>query len=171
MPVHQVVEGLMSNVEEGYQYVQLTMYIVFAFSHFRGFKLESLRRNSLYTTPFYSHQHMELSPTMHAPISFLTIFAGMVLATCNMSLGACDEQPKPPNLEYLFTVQATESPPVIIGASGHGNRIFIPITGGTFSGPKLQGKCSYQINYMVDHYSDFRCCRHGSRYWRRLGQL
>ena len=90
---------------------------------------------------------MELSPSMHASIPFPTIFAGMVLATCNMGLGACDEQPNPPNLEYLLTVQATESPPIIIGASGHGNRIFIPITGGMFSGPKLQGKYSYYFNH------------------------
>lgn len=84
---------------------------------------------------------------MHASIPFRIMFAGIVLATCNMSLGACDEQPHPPNLEYLLTVQATESPPIIIGASGHGNRIFIPITGGTFSGPKLHGKCSYHFNH------------------------
>ena len=88
---------------------------------------------------------MELSPSMHASIPLPIMFTGMVLATCNISLGACYEKPNPPNLEYLLTVQATESPPVIIGASGYGNRIFIPITGGTFSGPKLQGKCSYQL--------------------------
>ena len=83
---------------------------------------------------------MELLPSMHASIPLPTMFAGMVLAACNMSLVACNEHPNPPSLEYLLTVQATESPPVIIGASGYGNRIFIPITGGTFSGPKLQGK-------------------------------
>ncbi|MCJ1472279.1 hypothetical protein MMC13_000926 [Lambiella insularis] len=47
---------------------------------------------------------------MHASIPFSTMFGGMVLATCNTSLGACHEQPNPPNLEYLFTVQATQSP-------------------------------------------------------------
>ena len=84
---------------------------------------------------------------MHASIPLPTMFAVMVLAKCHMSFGACDEQPNPPNLEYLLTVQATESPPVMIGASGHGTRIFIPITGGTFSGPKLQSKCSYHFNH------------------------
>ncbi|KAI0973115.1 hypothetical protein F4678DRAFT_427969 [Xylaria arbuscula] len=48
--------------------------------------------------------------------------------------------PCPPPLVYLFTVHAEESPPVLIGDGGHGSRLFIPITGGTVTGPRVQGK-------------------------------
>lgn len=82
---------------------------------------------------------MQFPSGMHVSIPLLTMSSGIAFASCNTSLGACDKLPSPPGLEYLLTVQATESAPVLIGPTGHGNRIFIPITGGKFSGPKLQG--------------------------------
>lgn len=43
-------------------------------------------------------------------------------------------------LEYTFTVRASLSPAVVIGNGPEGLRRFVPITGGTFTGPLLSGK-------------------------------
>ncbi|KAI0124991.1 hypothetical protein BJ170DRAFT_597836 [Xylariales sp. AK1849] len=79
---------------------------------------------------------------MRASILLPAMLAVVATATCNgtmLSIGN-DEKPTPFNLIYLLTVYATETTPLIIGDDGHGSRLFIPITGGTFSGPGLQGK-------------------------------
>lgn len=65
-------------------------------------------------------------------------------SACNgtvVDYAQCDVHtaPAPPNLTYLLTVSATELPVINIGDGGHGTRIFIPITGGNFSGPSIQG--------------------------------
>jgi hypothetical protein len=44
------------------------------------------------------------------------------------------------NLEFAFTVRASLEAPVVIGNGPEGLRRFIPIKGGTFSGPLLNGK-------------------------------
>jgi hypothetical protein len=44
------------------------------------------------------------------------------------------------NLEFAFTVRASLDPPVVIGNGPEGLRRFIPIAGGTFAGPLLNGK-------------------------------
>lgn len=44
------------------------------------------------------------------------------------------------NLEFAFTVRAALLPPVIVGQGPEGLRRFVPIDGGTFSGPLLSGK-------------------------------
>lgn len=48
--------------------------------------------------------------------------------------------PAKPNLTYLFTVNITTTPSLPIGTTPMGNRQFAPITGGSFSGPRLQGE-------------------------------
>ncbi|KAK3693180.1 hypothetical protein B0T22DRAFT_504698 [Podospora appendiculata] len=48
--------------------------------------------------------------------------------------------PTPPSLTYLYSLNCTLGTAIQIGAGPHGNRVAIPITGGTFSGPKLSGK-------------------------------
>lgn len=47
--------------------------------------------------------------------------------------------PTPPSLEYAFTLDVDLSPPQEFGITNAGQRRFVPITGGTFSGPKLSG--------------------------------
>ncbi|KAK2668498.1 hypothetical protein RAB80_015878 [Fusarium oxysporum f. sp. vasinfectum] len=44
-----------------------------------------------------------------------------------------------PSYEYLYTVNATLGERWPIGDYGQGSRVVIPITGGTFKGPKLSG--------------------------------
>lgn len=43
------------------------------------------------------------------------------------------------NLSHLFTAKIEVDSPIEIGESGKGNRRVIPITGGTFEGPEIQG--------------------------------
>jgi hypothetical protein len=43
-------------------------------------------------------------------------------------------------VEFAFTVRATLAPPVVVGQGPEGLRRFVPITGGTFAGPLLNGK-------------------------------
>ncbi|CAJ2514035.1 Uu.00g021540.m01.CDS01 [Anthostomella pinea] len=47
--------------------------------------------------------------------------------------------PAPPGLAYLYTVNVTLGDAIDVGLGPKGTRIVIPITGGTFSGPKLSG--------------------------------
>ncbi|MEL0210646.1 MAG: DUF3237 family protein, partial [Novosphingobium sp.] len=46
----------------------------------------------------------------------------------------------PPTLTYAFTVSASLAPPVEQGEVDSGRTRFIPITGGTVSGPALNGR-------------------------------
>lgn len=47
--------------------------------------------------------------------------------------------PTSPSLDYAFTLHVDLAPPQDLGITHAGKRRFIPITGGTFSGPKLSG--------------------------------
>lgn len=49
-------------------------------------------------------------------------------------------QPSPPALTYLFSLNITSGPTISIGSTPLGDRVFEPIIGGSFSGPKLSGK-------------------------------
>jgi hypothetical protein len=44
-----------------------------------------------------------------------------------------------PHLEYLCTVSLGTAPPQAIGQNPHGNRQIVPVTGGSFAGPHLNG--------------------------------
>ena len=45
-----------------------------------------------------------------------------------------------PRLEFLFEVSIETAFPHAIGENPHGNRQIIPVTGGSFEGPRLKGK-------------------------------
>ena len=47
--------------------------------------------------------------------------------------------PTAPRLEYLYTLVAELGAPADIGDTPHGHRLVIPVTGGTFEGPRLRG--------------------------------
>jgi len=47
--------------------------------------------------------------------------------------------PKAPGLQYLYTVNITGGEPAIVGPGPRGFRIVVPITKGSFAGPKLKG--------------------------------
>lgn len=46
----------------------------------------------------------------------------------------------PPSLEHVCDIAVTIAPPIEIGQTPSGLRRIIPITGGTVTGPRLQGK-------------------------------
>lgn len=57
-----------------------------------------------------------------------------------------------PTLEFAFEERVTIDPAIVIGDTALGYRQFIPITGGTVTGPKLKGKVlsggfDYQLTY------------------------
>ncbi|MEV4900187.1 DUF3237 domain-containing protein [Citricoccus sp. NPDC055426] len=55
------------------------------------------------------------------------------------SAAAAASRPTPPPLEFLATVAVEVSAPVEIGRTHRGQRRIIPITGGTVTGPELNG--------------------------------
>jgi hypothetical protein len=48
--------------------------------------------------------------------------------------------PEPAQLRFVFEEQVTLAPDVAVGETPMGKRNIVPITGGTFSGPGLQGR-------------------------------
>ena len=65
-----------------------------------------------------------------------TAAAGLLLAAAP---AAAQTEPAPPKLAYAFTVRVELAPPVEQGQIDGGRRRFVPITGGTISGPRLSG--------------------------------
>ena len=45
-----------------------------------------------------------------------------------------------PQLEFLYEITAQLDSPLVIGENPHGNRQIVPVTGGTFEGPRLKGE-------------------------------
>ena len=72
----------------------------------------------------------------------LTSLAGLATAaaTSQDDLSAV-AIPNAPGLTYLYSMNCTLGEVVNVGATPNGNRIVIPIVGGTFSGPRMSGKC------------------------------
>jgi hypothetical protein len=64
-----------------------------------------------------------------------------VLFTCLAAFSALARSatPKAPTLTYLYSLNCTLAPAIPIGDGPRGNRVAIPITGGTFNGPRLNG--------------------------------
>ncbi|KAK3944405.1 hypothetical protein QBC46DRAFT_440634 [Diplogelasinospora grovesii] len=62
------------------------------------------------------------------------------LQTCFVMIGLVTAaSPTPPGLTYLYTVNITAGQAAVVGTGPRGNRIVVPIAGGTFAGPKLKG--------------------------------
>lgn len=53
---------------------------------------------------------------------------------------AAPTPPDPPKLEFVFEELVTLGPSIHPGATPFGDRNLVPITGGTFAGPRLKGK-------------------------------
>ncbi|HEX9132353.1 MAG TPA: DUF3237 domain-containing protein [Ktedonobacteraceae bacterium] len=47
--------------------------------------------------------------------------------------------PNEPQLEFLYEISAYLASPLAIGENPHGNRQIVPVTGGSFEGPRLKG--------------------------------
>ncbi len=70
---------------------------------------------------------------------FLVLLTLSVFVLTSINTTAEDLLPKP-ELEFLFEVNATLAPPQELGKTIYGNRRVINITGGTVTGPKINGK-------------------------------
>lgn len=65
---------------------------------------------------------------------------GLAGAITNSPASAASPNAPAPTLTYAFSVTATLAPPVEQGEVDTGRKRFIPITGGTVSGPALSGE-------------------------------
>ena len=77
-----------------------------------------------------------------------TILLTVLMALCALSSNA---QGKAPELEFALQLKVTIGEAYSIENTQHGRRTVIPITGGTFEGPKLKGTilnggADYQLN-------------------------
>ncbi|KAI1880757.1 hypothetical protein JX265_000997 [Neoarthrinium moseri] len=61
------------------------------------------------------------------------------LASVLLPLIARAATPNPPGLTYLFTANASLAQSIDMGVGPYGERVAIPIIGGTFSGPRVNG--------------------------------
>ncbi|KAK4203128.1 hypothetical protein QBC40DRAFT_337786 [Triangularia verruculosa] len=59
------------------------------------------------------------------------LFSGLALAQTT---------PQSPGLTFLYSLNCTLGSALSVGAGPNGNRVVIPITGGSFKGPRLSGK-------------------------------
>jgi hypothetical protein len=67
-------------------------------------------------------------------------------------LGAMPSAEQFPKVEFVFEERVTLAPPVVLGQTALGHRQYIPITGGTIVGPKLNGRVvpggwDFQLRY------------------------
>lgn len=72
-------------------------------------------------------------------------------AVCLMSMPLMAAEPAP-TLEFAFEERVTLAPPVKVGDTAFGYRQYIPITGGSVTGPKLKGEVvpggwDFQLTY------------------------
>ncbi|WP_188054137.1 DUF3237 domain-containing protein [Sphingosinithalassobacter sp. CS137] len=74
--------------------------------------------------------------TSHFGLALAGLAAAASLAG---SASAQSAPPAPPGLTYAFSVRVEVAPPIEQGEIDGGRRRFIPITGGTISGPRLTG--------------------------------
>ncbi|MCQ2974869.1 MAG: DUF3237 domain-containing protein [Bacteroidales bacterium] len=68
----------------------------------------------------------------------------LVLTFCMLGVvnlfGQNNDQNVPPELEFVFELKVVCSQAFSCGNTSHGERVVIPITGGTFEGPNIKGK-------------------------------
>jgi len=67
------------------------------------------------------------------------LIAMTLLLSLTFSAMAQNNAPKPPDLEFVMELKVNCEAPFSCGMTSHGERVVIPIVGGTFEGPKLKG--------------------------------
>ena len=67
------------------------------------------------------------------------LLAFAFLTLLSFGANAQNNAPKPPELEYVMELKVTCDAAFSCGQTSRGERVVIPITGGTFEGPKLKG--------------------------------
>lgn len=70
-----------------------------------------------------------------------TVFVAVVSALATVGVvNALPTEPAKPPLTYLYSANLTIPPAYDIGTVPMGGRAILPLTGGSFSGPKLSGE-------------------------------
>ncbi|KAL2268046.1 hypothetical protein VTJ83DRAFT_2892 [Remersonia thermophila] len=69
-----------------------------------------------------------------------SIFASLLHLVLLAVTALAQNTPTPPGLTFLYSLNCTLGAAYSVGSGPHGNRVVIPITGGTFKGPRLSGK-------------------------------
>ncbi len=67
------------------------------------------------------------------------LFAGEAYGYNPRDIRKPTEKSDSPQLEYVMQLRVTLGKTYTVGETAHGRRVVIPITGGTFEGPDLQG--------------------------------
>ena len=80
-----------------------------------------------------------LGPQHRDNIYLVNMFHSALLLFLAAAGFAHSTNPKPPSLTYLYSANITVGTPIPIGNVPLGTRVVIPVTGGSFSGPKLSG--------------------------------
>jgi len=71
----------------------------------------------------------------------VTLLASAVSAQpARTELGAMPAPEQFPTVEFVFEERVTLAPAIVVGDAPSGRRQYIPITGGTIAGPKLNGR-------------------------------
>lgn len=93
------------------------------------------------------------SSMLRAAAVALTLWSGTTLAQDDAApLGAMPGADQFPKVEFVFEERVTLAPPTVLGETALGHRQYIPITGGTIAGPKLNGRVipggwDFQLRY------------------------
>lgn len=91
-----------------------------------------------------SHLSRRLFPVISNPVINMIRSCLSLLALAAVAMAGprqpSSPAPSPPDLTYLFSLNITSGPPINIGTTPLGDRVFEPIVGGSFSGPKLSGR-------------------------------
>lgn len=70
----------------------------------------------------------------------ICLLVALFLSTVTISYSQTEEKPQAPDLEYVLELRVTIGEAINVGSTSHGDRVVIPITGGTFEGPNIKGK-------------------------------
>jgi hypothetical protein len=99
--------------------------------------------------------HLQLhSPINHNPSAtnkMRFIVNTLFVSACMLAGLSNAAQPAKPGLTYLYSATFSGSAPIDFGTTPLGNLTFTGLTGGTFSGPRLNGQsldnlCSQEVN-------------------------
>ncbi len=71
--------------------------------------------------------------------SLFCVCAALLMGFALRAQGPGPAVPESPELEFVLELHVTCDPGFTVGEHQHGNRFVIPITGGTFEGPKIKG--------------------------------
>lgn len=85
-------------------------------------------------------------------LGMLVMAQSFAQSVTDKPLGAIPDPEQFPRVEFVFEERVTLAPAVVLGQTAVGHRQYIPITGGTIAGPRLNGRVipggwDFQLRY------------------------